>query len=76
MKDSINYSQDPTAMQHDICSEKKCATCFENRGCIYEQYFLVGIQNMEKFHAGSQINIANSATKNEHNSLAKNYPFV
>ena len=39
MKDSIVYSQDPTAIKYELCSEKKCATCFENRGCMYEQYF-------------------------------------
>ncbi|HEV8507180.1 MAG TPA: hypothetical protein VGQ53_17335 [Chitinophagaceae bacterium] len=38
MKDSTSYSQDPTAVKYEFYSEKKCATCFENRGCMYEQY--------------------------------------
>jgi hypothetical protein len=29
MKDSTGYSQDPTAIKVELCSEKKCATCFE-----------------------------------------------
>jgi len=39
MKDSNDHSQDPNVVEHELCSEKKCATCFENRGCMYEQYF-------------------------------------
>jgi len=39
MKDSTGYSQDATAIKYELCNEKKCAICFENRGCIYEQYF-------------------------------------
>ena len=60
MKDSIDYSQNPTLMQYETCSEKKCATCFENGGCIYEQYFLVAMQNMERTYPQRQVNIANS----------------
>src|SRR4029079_3088891 len=39
MKDPDGYSQDPSAIKYELCSEKKCATCYENRGCMYEQYF-------------------------------------
>jgi len=60
MNDSTDYSRASTMMQHNICSEKKCVTCFENRGCIYEQYSLVAMQNMQKIDAGSQINIGDS----------------
>ncbi|MBL7740576.1 MAG: hypothetical protein JNK14_15260 [Chitinophagaceae bacterium] len=37
MKNSTNDRQEPTAVQNEPCSEKKCASCFENRGCMYEQ---------------------------------------
>jgi len=46
MKDSTGYSQDSTAVKYELCSEKKCATCFENRGCIYEQYFAAPTFNL------------------------------
>jgi len=46
MKDSNVYSQDLTAIKDELCSEKKCATCFENRGCMYEQYFAIPTFNL------------------------------
>ena len=35
MKNSTDQLQN--AVEQQQCSEEKCATCFENRGCIYEQ---------------------------------------
>jgi len=46
MKDSIRNSQDQTAIRYELCSEKKCATCFENRGCMYEQPFAAPTFNL------------------------------
>jgi len=46
MKNSNGYSQDLTAIRDELCSEKKCATCFENRGCMYEQYFAASTFNL------------------------------
>jgi hypothetical protein len=54
MKDSIDQSQESIAMQSKTCSEEKCPTCFENRGCIYEPYFPAVMQDIEKFLAASQ----------------------
>jgi hypothetical protein len=38
MKKQIVYTQPSTATTQNECSEKACATCFENRGCMFEQY--------------------------------------
>jgi len=46
MKDANVYSQDSTALKHELCSEKKCVTCFQNRGCMYEQYFAAPTSNL------------------------------
>ena len=51
MKESIANSQDATTMKHHVCSEKTCITCFENRGCMYEQYLSAAILNMETSHS-------------------------
>jgi len=48
MKHSLDYSpQNATVMPYELCSEKTCATCFENRGCIYEQHLFAAILNMD-----------------------------
>ena len=36
MKNSIDKPKQEGQVQ-TICSEETCATCFQNRGCIYEQ---------------------------------------
>jgi hypothetical protein len=46
MKNLTGYSQDPIALKYELCDEKKCATCFENRGCMYEQYFAAPTFNL------------------------------
>jgi hypothetical protein len=50
MKESIAYPHDSTAtLKHQVCSEKTCITCFENRGCMYEQYLFAATHNIEVF---------------------------
>ncbi len=39
MKNSTKHLQDPLTAEQETCSEKKCITCFENRGCIYDRYY-------------------------------------
>ncbi len=38
MKNSTDQLQESVEIKRHLCSEKTCITCFENRGCIYEQY--------------------------------------
>ncbi len=47
MKDSIAYSPRATAIREHECSEKTCINCFENRGCMYEQYVMAAMQAIE-----------------------------
>jgi hypothetical protein len=61
MKNSNDHPQQSTVVDHRVCNETKCATCFQNRGCIYEQYFHVTVQNMEIFIFGNQIKVPNPA---------------
>ena len=60
MKDSIFYPQE-RAIKHELCNEKRCATCFQNRGCMYEQYLLALMQNMETAHLNNQLNKESTA---------------
>ena len=39
--------QEETTEQEQPCSEEKCATCFENRGCMFERY-LATIRKIEE----------------------------
>ena len=39
MKNSMKHSPGPHKAEQEICNEKKCITCFENRGCIYDRYY-------------------------------------
>ncbi|MBL7742435.1 MAG: hypothetical protein JNN00_03070 [Chitinophagaceae bacterium] len=51
MKNSIdNRQEELTAVQNEPCSEKKCVSCFANRGCMYEQAHLATIPDAEIFH--------------------------
>jgi hypothetical protein len=43
----IDYSQNNTAIQEHVCNEEKCISCFENRGCIYDQYVSAAMKNIE-----------------------------
>jgi hypothetical protein len=49
MKDAFEHSQDSTARKDEDCNEKKCATCFANRGCMYDVYSMVPASNLKKF---------------------------
>jgi len=35
---------------HEMCSAKTCATCFENRGCIYEHYMSVAVNKKQEIY--------------------------
>ena len=50
MKDAFEHSQDSTAIEGETCSEKKCATCFANRGCMYDVYSMIPAFNLKKFY--------------------------
>jgi hypothetical protein len=54
MKQLIVYVQDADAMQQQACSEKKCITCFENKGCMYEPYLIAAINNSETPYLAQQ----------------------
>ena len=49
MKDSIAGGKDEPVEQQ-ACSEKKCITCFENRGCMYDQYMIITTYHSEGSH--------------------------
>jgi len=70
MKHSIDYSpQNATVMQYELCSEKTCATCFENRGCIYEQHLFAAILNMDVVQMERQMKDASARAINGHTIL-------
>lgn len=54
MKQSIAYPQDATMVKQHECSEKTCANCFENRGCMYAEYPMTAIQNMVESRRAQQ----------------------
>lgn len=47
MEHSIQHSQGPIISQYEPCSAKKCATCFENHGCMFEQYMAGSISTVD-----------------------------
>lgn len=70
MKHSIDYSpQNATVMQYELCSDKTCATCFENRGCIYEQHLFAAILNMDVVQMERQMKNSSTRPINEPNML-------
>lgn len=73
MNQSIANSQDATAAQQQPCSEKKCITCFENRGCMYEQYVITVLHNIEESYPAKQKNqdVNESTLKQEDKSISK-----
>jgi hypothetical protein len=56
MKEPIDHTENATVPEYQQCSEKKCVTCFENRGCIYEQYLIASTHNIVETHPGSRLN--------------------
>lgn len=55
MKNFIDEPQQPAPLQLDACSEQKCITCFENRGCIYDQFPIVLSNDRETFYQESSV---------------------
>jgi hypothetical protein len=63
MKNSIDNTKDVIPIRHEQCSEKTCATCFENRGCIYEQYPVAAIHTIEESYLQSTIDTNSPISK-------------
>ena len=57
MKSLIERLKGATDGEQEPCSENKCRTCFENRGCIYEQY--AALREAWKVHLPNEMNSAN-----------------
>lgn len=55
MNNSVGYSQNVTVIKDEPCSEKKCATCFAHRGCMYEQYAVAPAFNLLAFYLENQV---------------------
>lgn len=51
MKNLRDYLTEAAVQDHS-CSEKTCATCFENRGCIYEMYLATVAADPNQFFSG------------------------
>lgn len=60
MKDSTYYPQDSLAIKREQCDKKRCAACFENNGCFYEQYFFLVMQNLDQLPQERHINTPSS----------------
>lgn len=58
MKEPIEHAKNTTTPDDQLCSEKKCVTCFENRGCIYEQYLISVSHTIERSYRVNRINPA------------------
>jgi hypothetical protein len=39
-KQAVNYHDEP-------CSERKCANCFDNGGCMYDRYMIASMEKPE-----------------------------
>ena len=55
MKDSNNHSEDLIFINHELCSQKECANCFELGGCIYEQHLVSTIPPFAEPKAENQL---------------------
>ncbi|HET6993358.1 MAG TPA: hypothetical protein VFI06_00185 [Chitinophagaceae bacterium] len=55
MKNSEKKTLGTTELEDQACSEEKCVTCFENRGCIYEQYVAAMIHTIELSYGQNRI---------------------
>ena len=56
-------------MQYELCNEDTCATCFENKGCIYEQHLFAAILNMDLVRMERQMKKASPRPIKEHDIL-------
>ena len=74
MKDSNVYSLDSAAIKPELCSEKKCATCFENRGCMYEQYFAAPTSNLLTLLSQNQTQLQTQAANRRQKLASNNRP--
>jgi len=50
--------QPPKAVEQQQCNEEKCATCFENRGCMYEQLG-AALRKMEERLEQNDVDVTN-----------------
>ena len=55
MKDSTSHSPDLTHPDLELCCQKKCVTCFELGGCIFERYPIVSVYHNAESNAKHQI---------------------
>ena len=65
MNESIAYLQDTTAITQQLCSEKTCITCFENRGCMYELYMVAAIHDNKELPVEKQHRYRNPAISHQ-----------
>jgi len=56
MKNSIDHLKNATVATDESCSEEKCATCFENRGCMFEQYVSALTKKIEEAYLANHVN--------------------
>ena len=63
MKSLIERSQGATDGEQEPCSENKCKTCFENGGCIYEQY--AALRDAWKVYVTNEMTSVNAAITQE-----------
>jgi hypothetical protein len=56
MNDQITYTTDAVAIKQHECSEKTCINCFENRGCMYEQYAIAAMHAIEESYPAQKQN--------------------
>jgi len=48
MKPSSERLQARVVSNHnEPCNERKCANCFENRGCMYDRYMSASVEELE-----------------------------
>jgi len=55
MKNSRDHLKHATQAPEEPCSEQKCATCFENRGCMFEQYVEALMSKIKETHGANRV---------------------
>jgi len=55
MKNSIDRLKRETDATSETCNEEKCATCFENRGCMFEQYVSAMMNKIEEAYLANHV---------------------
>jgi len=56
MKHASDHLRRATAATDEPCSETKCVTCFENRGCMYQQYVAALMNKIEEAYLANHVN--------------------